>query len=197
MITHSLSELILSVTAFAVFLIYFQKQAIYNRLLWGVFLITLSITAMLTALWYVGWESLKPVIDSFHRLENTLGPICMMVASWVLIDNLEATRFTFWGTIGTGTGLFFGLVWYRMEALIQVVQPLCIVIVMLIACWGLARRQKSALWVIFAMTILALSSKLRLELSADIALDPYHILVAIATFCLGKAMEFQHRTLFK
>jgi hypothetical protein len=84
-----------------------------------------------------------------------------------------------------------------MEALIQIVQPLCIVIAMLIACFGLLRRQKSALWVIFAMTILALSSKLLLEYRTEIAIDPYHLLVAAATVCLGKAMEFQHRTLFK
>jgi hypothetical protein len=197
MIIHSISELILSITAFAVFLIYFQKLAIYTRLLWGIFLITISITALLTAFWYLGWESLDPIISSFRRLENTLGPICMLVAAWILISNTKADRFIFWGTIGTGTGLFFGLVWYRMESLIQIVQPLCIVIVLLIACWGLFLRQKSALWVVFAMTILALSSKLRLELRPEIAIDPYHILVAVSTFCLGKAIQFEHRPLFK
>ncbi len=197
MILHSLSELILSVTAFAVFLIYFQKIAIYSRLLWGIFLISLSITALLTSLWYLGWDTLTPLINSFRRLENTLGPVCMLVAVWGLISHTEADRFTFWGTIGTGTGLFFGLVWYRMETLIQIVQPLCIVIVLLIACWGLLQRQKSALWVVFSMTLLALSSKLRLELRPEVAVDPYHLLVAIATFCLGKAIQFEHRTLFK
>lgn len=196
MIIHSLSELILSITAFAVFIIYFQKIAIYSRLLWGVFLITLSITALLTAFWYLGWESLNPIINSFRRLENTLGPVCMLVAIWLLISHTDADRFTFWGTIGTGTGLYFGLVWYKMESLIQVIQPLCIVIVLLIACWGLLQRQKSALWVVIAMTILALSSKLRLELRPEIAIDPYHILVAISTICLGKAIQFEHQKLF-
>lgn len=197
MITHILSELILSITSLAVFVIYFQKKPIYTRLLWGVFLITIALTALLTVVWYIGADTLSPIIYSLRRLENTLAPVCMMVATWGLISHTEVTRYMFWGTIGTGAGLYFGLVWYRMESLIQVVQPLCIVISMIIACFGLVKRQKSALWVIFAMMIMALSSKLRLVLQAEVAVDPYHVLVGISTICLGKAIQFEHKTLFK
>ncbi|MPR35695.1 hypothetical protein [Salmonirosea aquatica] len=197
MVLNSLSELILSITAFAVFLVYFQKQPIYSRLLWGVFFITLSVTSLMAVLWYVGWEGLSPVVESLRRLDATLGPLCMMVGTWLLISHSVATRFTFWATIGTGTGLFLGLAAYRLSPLIQVVQPLCIVIALLIACWGLLQKQKSALWVVFAMTILALSSKLRLELNPAVAFGPYHILVAASTFCLGKAVEAEYRILFK
>lgn len=197
MITHILSELILSITSLAVFVIYFQKKPIYTRLLWGVFLITIALTALLTVVWYIGADTLSPIINSLRRLENTLAPVCMMVATWGLISHTEVTRYMFWGTIGTGAGLYFGLVWYRMESLIQVVQPLCIVISMIIACFGLVKRQKSALWVIFAMMIMALSSKLRLVLQAEVAVDPYHVLVGISTICLGKAIQFEHKTLFK
>lgn len=195
MILHSLSELILSVTSFAVFLIFFQKQLIYNRLLWGVFFVLISITALLTAARSLGWESISPILDSFRRLENTLGPLCMLIGTWLLISQLQATRFTFWATVGTGVGLYFALVWYRMEPLIQIIQPLCIVIALLLACWGLLQRQRTALWVVVAMTILALSSKLRLELGPS-AIDPYHLLVAIATFCLGKAVASEGKRLF-
>ncbi len=197
MFLNSLSELILSITAFAVFLIYFQRQPIYGRLLWGIFFITLSITSLLAVLWYLGWEGLAPVVESLRRLAATLGPLCMMVGTWLLISHSVATRFTFWATLGTGTGLFLGLAAYRMSPLIQVVQPLCIVIALIIACWGLLQKQKSALWVVFAMTILALSSKLRLELNPAAVFGPYHILVAASTFCLGKAIEAEYRILFK
>ena len=197
MFLNSLSELILSITAFAVFLIYFQKQPIYGRLLWGIFFITLSITSLLAVLWYLGWEGLGPVVESLRRLAATLGPLCMMVGTWLLISHSIATRFTFWATLGTGTGLFLGLASYRLSPLVQVVQPLCIVIALLIACWGLLQKQKSALWVVFAMTILALSSKLRLELNPVAAFGPYHILVAASMFCLGKAIEAEYRILFK
>lgn len=197
MILNSLSELILSITAFAVFLIYFQRQPIYGRLLWGIFFITLSITSLLAVLWYLGWDALAPVVESMRRLAATLGPLCMMVGTWLLISHSVATRFTFWATLGTGIGLFLGLAMYRLSPLIQVVQPLCIVISLIIACWGLLKRQKSALWIVFAMTILALSSKLRLELNPIAAFGPYHILVAASTICLGKAIEAEYRILFK
>ncbi len=197
MVLNSLSELILSITAFAVFLIYFQRQPMYGRLLWGIFFITLSITSLLAVLWYLGWDALGPVVESMRRLAATLGPLCMMVGIWLLISHSVATRFTFWATLGTGTGLFLGLAMYRLSPLIQVVQPLCIVISLIIACWGLLKRQKSALWVVFAMTILALSSKLRLELNPVAAFGPYHILVAASTICLGKAIEAEYRILFK
>ena len=63
MVLNGVSELILSITAFAVFLIYFQRQPIYGRLIWGIFFITLSITSLLAVLWYLGWESLAPVVE--------------------------------------------------------------------------------------------------------------------------------------
>ena len=72
-----------------------------------------------------------------------------------------------------------------------------IVIALLIACWGLLQKQKSALWVVVAMTLLALSGKLRLELNPAAAFGPYHILVAASIFCLGKAVEAEYRPLFK
>lgn len=196
MILYSLSELILSITAFTVFLIFFQKQPIYGLLIWGIFFATISITSLLTVFWYSGWEALAEVVGSLRRLEETLGPLCMLVGTWLLVGNLVATNFTFWATIGTGTGLFLGLAWFRLNPLAQVVQPLCIVIALLIACYGLLQRQKSALWVVFAMTILALSVKLRLGLPVA-ALDPYHLLVAASALCLGKAVQAEGRMLFK
>lgn len=197
MFLNSVSELILSSTAFAVFLIYFRKQPLYNRLVWGIFFITLSFASLLAVLWYLGWEGLAPVVESLRQLAATLGPLCMMVGTWLLISHSIATRFTLWATVITGTGLFLGLTAYRLSPLIQVVQPLCIVIALIIACWGLLRRQKSALWIVFAMTIMALSSKLRLELSPLAAFGPYHLLVAVSTLCLGKAVETEHKILFK
>ena len=197
MFLNSLSELILSITAFAVFLIYFKKQPLYNRLVWGIFFAILSIASLLAVLWYLGWDELSPIVESLRQLTATLGPLGMLIGVWLLISHSIATRFTFWATIITGTGLFLGLTAYRLSPLIQVVQPLCIVIALLIACWGLLRRQKSALWVVFAMTILALSSKLRLELNPIAAFGPYHLLVAVSTLCLGKAVETEHKVLFK
>ena len=197
MFLNSLSELILGITAIAVFLIYFRKQPIYGRLLWGIFFITLATASLLAVLWYLGWEELAPVVKSIRRLAATLGPLCMMVGTWLLISHSIATRFTLWATVITGTGLFLALTAYRLSPLIQVVQPLCIVIALLIACWGLLQRQKSALWMVFALTILALSSKLRLEMNPAEAFGPYHILVVASMVCLGKAIEAEYKVLFK
>lgn len=197
MFLNSLPELILSITAFAVFLIYFRKQPLYSRLLWGIFFITLSLSSLLAVLWYWGWEGLAPVVESLRRLAATMGPLCMMVGTWLLVSHSIATRFTLWATVITGTGLFLGLTAFRLSPLIQVVQPLCIVIALIIACWGLLQRQKCALWVVFGMTILALSSKIQLEMNPAAAFGPYHLLVAVSTLCLGKAVEDEYKILFK
>ncbi len=121
----------------------------------------------------------------------------MMVGTWLLISHSVATRFTFWATIGTGTGLVFGAGYVPAEptdsgstALVYCDCPDHRVL-------GVAAKAKKCLWVVFAMTILALSSKLRLELNPVAALGPYHILVAASTFCLGKAIEAEYRILFK
>ncbi|GAB2801822.1 hypothetical protein GCM10027275_55000 [Rhabdobacter roseus] len=197
MIAHVFSDLVLCVTALAVFLVYFQKQPIYNRLLWGIFMMSISLTALAGVFLFAGWDELAYVRESLQRLELTLGAVCMVVASWALINRRDTGRLAFWGTIGVGAGIFLGLAWYGLGVMVQIIQPLCLVITLLIACLGLARRQKSALWVVFSMTLLALAAKSKSIPLPIHPIDVNHYLIALSTFCAGKAAQFEYSILFK
>ncbi|GAB3172122.1 DUF6962 family protein [Telluribacter humicola] len=197
MITHIISDFILFITGLVVFVVFFQKQSIYNRLLWGIFILSIAMTSLVGAFLFAGFDTLEPIHNSLQRLESTLGAVCMVVASWGLIMLTETGRLTFWGTIGAGSGIFFGLQWFNLVAMVQVVQPLCLVITLIIACWGLLRKQKSALWVVFSMTLLALAAKVT-SLSLPLhPIDINHYLIALGIYCAGKAAQNEYQILFK
>ncbi|HEV7348698.1 hypothetical protein [Telluribacter sp.] len=197
MITHVLSDLILFVTGLAVYLIFFQRQSIYDRLLWGIFIMSIAMTALVGVFLFAGFDWLQPIHSSLQRLESTLGAVCMVVASWGLIMLTETGRLTFWGTIGAGSGVYFGLSWFNLGVMVQVVQPLCLVITLLIACLGLLRKQKSALWVVFSMMLLALAAKASSMSLPLHPLDVNHYLIALGIYCAGKAAQNEYKILFK
>ncbi|WP_247231938.1 hypothetical protein [Telluribacter sp. SYSU D00476] len=190
MITYIISDFILCITGLVVFVVFFNKQSIYNRLLWGIFILSIAMTSLVGVFLFAGFDSLQPIYSSLDRLQSTLGAVCMVVASWGLIMLSETGRLTFWGTIGAGSGVYFGLQWFNMIAMVKVVQPLCLVITLIIACWGLLRKQKSALWVVFSMMLLALAAK------AGMA-DINHYLIALGIYCAGKAVQNEYQILFK
>jgi hypothetical protein len=197
MINHIISDLILFMTGLGVFLVFFQKQSIYNRLLWGIFIMSIAMTALVGVFLFAGFDWLQPIHSSLQRLESTLGAVCMVVASWGLIMLTETGRLTFWGTIGAGTGIYFGLSWFQLGVMVQIVQPLCLVITLVIACWGLLRKQKSALWVVFSMMLLTLAVKVT---SMSLPLHPIdinHYLIALGIYCAGKAVQNEYQILFK
>jgi hypothetical protein len=77
-----------------------------------------------------------------------------------------------------------------------IIKAFCILVALLISCVGLANRQKSALWTLFSMMLLALSTKSgKLPLPMDPA-DINHYMMVLAVICVGRAARDQYKILF-
>ncbi|MDQ6479591.1 hypothetical protein [Dyadobacter sp. LHD-138] len=194
--SHIFSNLVLSTAGVFVFLKYFKSQNLQSRLLWGIFLLSISLNAGVELLVFAGWEDLRFVHTVTTVAETTLGAVCLVVASYSLIMRYQVSNMVLGATILFGMALFLSILFYKVEYVGWIIQPFCIVVTLCTSCLGLAYRQKSALWVVFAMTLLALSAKSQKIPLPMHPLDLSHYIVVLSIICVGKAVRDQYKILF-
>ncbi|WAC12122.1 hypothetical protein [Dyadobacter pollutisoli] len=193
---HIFSNLVLSFTSLFIFFRYFNEQPAITRWLWGIFLFSISLVALTDLLVYAGVQSLEKVRGVIVAGEMTLGAFCLVSASWCLIMRYQGGNFLFYSTLGLGLLLFYCITWFNVEYVGLIIKSLCILITLLISCVGLASRQKSALWVVFSMMLLALSTKSgRLPIPMD-PVDINHYMMVLSVICVGRAVRDQYKVLF-
>jgi hypothetical protein len=193
---HIFSNLILSCTGVFIFMKYFRAQSSRNRWLWGIFLFSISLSALADLLFFAGIKKLDTTRMLFDAGEMTLGAVCLVVASWCLIMKTEASKTVLAGALVFGGTLFYCVTWFDVAYVSLIVKSFCILVTLLICCLGLGNRQKSALWVIFSMMFLALATKSRV---IPIPMDPVdinHYLIVLAIICIGRAVRDEYKVLF-
>ena len=193
---HILSNLILSFTGVFIFMRYFRSQSIYSRWLWGIFLFSISLSALADLLLFSGIVELENIKRVIEAGEMTLGMVCLVVASWCLIMKLEPPKMLFSGTLIFGGTLFYGVTWFKVEYVSTIINAFCIMVTLLICCLGLGNRQKSALWMIFSMMLFALSTKSKVIPVPMHPIDLSHYLTALAIVCIGWAIRDKYKILF-
>ncbi|GGB91671.1 DUF6962 family protein [Dyadobacter sediminis] len=193
---HIFSNLVLSFTSLFIFSRYFKSQPATSKWLWGIFLLCIALGAMTDLLVYAGFERFETAHDFIIAGEMTLGAFCLVSASWCLIMRYKAGNFLFGSTIGLGLLLFYCITWFRVEYVGLIIKSFCILVTLLISCVGLASRQKSALWVVFSMMLLALSTKSgKLPIPMD-PVDINHYMMVLSVICVGRAVRDQYKILF-
>lgn len=193
---HIFSNLVLAVTSLFVFFRYFRQQPVLVRWLWGIFFVSISLVAFADLLGYAGVESVGEVQEVLTAGEMTLGAMCLVTASWCLIMRYKSGLYLFVSTIGLGALLFYCITWFRVEYVGLIIKSFCILVTLLISCVGLANRQKSALWTLFSMMLLALSTKSgRLPIPMD-PVDINHYMMVLSVLCVGRAVRDQYKILF-
>jgi len=190
------SSLILGVACIFVFYKYYNLLPFYNRVLWGIFSLSISLNALaeLIAITFPAIPETMPELTL--ACERTLGAVAVVSASWCVVMRYEARNFLLFSTIGLGMLLFYCIVMYQVQFMGLIIQPFCIIVSLLIACIGLATKQKSSLWIIFSMMFLALASKAR---EIPIPMEPIDInryMMLLSVICFGYAIRDQYKILF-
>lgn len=193
---HIFSNLILSFTAVYIFLRYFKSQFVNNQWLWGIFLFSISLSALTDLLFFAGIEGLGLVKKIVDAGEMTVGAVCLVVASWCLIMKTEATTLLLVSALVIGTSLFYAVVWYKVEYVSLIIMAFCIIVTLLICCLGLAYKQKSALWIIFSMMFFAFATKAGTIPLPMHPVDINHYMMVLAVICIGRAMKDKYKVLF-
>ncbi|MGA0558885.1 DUF6962 family protein [Larkinella sp. VNQ87] len=194
-ISNMVSEAVLAFTGIWVFWRYFQGLSWYNRILWGLFLITISMTALVGILLFAGIEGVAALHHSLETLAGSLGVVCVIVGVWGVILKQRIRQSSFIITITLGLGLFLLLLLNPTIGGFRAVVPsMGMVIVLLIAFLGVMRRDPRASWIVLAVMILALATRLGQSKSLPISpIDFYHYTLSLSILCFGKAVQNFHQ----
>ncbi|UFH53728.1 DUF6962 family protein [Spirosoma sp. KNUC1025] len=187
--SHILSGSILAGAGIGVFWHYFGRIALFNRLLWGFFLLTTSLAALIGVIHFTGNESLEPLHRSMIILSDTLGVVCAVTAVYALLNQRVLSLITFVSTILFGLFLFINLLMPGVQVFTPIVPSLGILVLMLLAVFSLLQRNKRGLWVVLAAMMMGLATKADSFNSIMHPTDFYHYATTLALWFFGKAAQ--------
>lgn len=187
--SHILSGSILAGVGVGVFWHYFGRISLFNRLLWGFFLLTTSLAALIGVIHFAGNESLKPLHHSMIVLSDTLGVVCIVAAVYALLNQRILSLITFVTTVLFGLFLFISLMMPDVRVFTPIVPSLGILVLMLLAVFSLLQRNKRGLWVVLAAMMMGLATKADAFNGFIHPTDFYHYATTLALWFFGKAAQ--------
>lgn len=188
-LSHVISDAVLTGMGIGVFWHYFGRMALYNRLLWGFFLLTLTMAALTGILVLSGYTAFEPLNHSLNVLAGSFGIVCLVMGVWTLVNRQTVKLAGFATTISLGLFLFVVLLLPDIRVFMPVVQSLGILVVMLLAVLGLLRRQMWAVWLVVAVMLMGIATKAAAFNQVLSPTDFYHYAVALALLGFGKAVQ--------
>ena len=187
--SHILSGSILAGAGFGVFWHFFGQISLFNRLLWGFFLLITSLAALMGVFLYAGNVSLRPLHQSMIILSDSLGVVCVVTAVYALLNQRTLSLLTFVSTVLFGLLLFISLLLPDVRVFTPIVPSLGILVLMLLAVFSLLQRNKRGLWVVLAAMLMGLSTKAGAFDGFIHPTDFYHYTTALALWFFGKAAQ--------
>ncbi len=189
--SHIVSGFVLAGAGVGVFWHFFGRISLFNRLLWGFFLLITSLSALIGVVLYAGSQSLEPLHQSMIVLADSLGVVCVVTAVYALLNQQTLSLTTFIATVVFGLLLFVGLLLPDVRVFTPVVPSLGILVLMLLAVFALLQRNKRGLWVVLAAMMLGLSTKADAFNGLMHPTDFFHYITALALWFFGKAAEWR------
>lgn len=187
--SHILSGSVLAGAGIGVFWHFFGRISLFNRLLWGLFLLTTALAALIGVIHYAGTESLDPLRRSMIVLSDSLGVVCVVTAVYALLNQRVLSLITFVSTVIFGLFLFVSLLLPDVRVFTPIVPSLGILILMLLAVFSLLQRNKRGLWVVLAAMLMGLATKADAFDGVIHPTDFFHYANALALWFFGKAAE--------
>ncbi|MCX6216904.1 hypothetical protein [Spirosoma sp.] len=192
--SHILSGSILAGAGVGVFWHFFGRISLFNRLLWGFFLLTTSVAALIGVALFAGNKSLEPLHRSMIVLSDTLGVVCVVTAVYALLNQRTLTLISFVTTVLFGLFLFISLLLPEVRVFTPIVPSMGILILMLLAVFSLLQRNKRGLWVVMAAMMMGLATKADSFNSLIHPTDFYHYATTLALWFFGKASDWRTGT---
>lgn len=187
-LAHVISDSVLALTSLTVFWYFFARVPLYNRLLWGFFLLPVALAALVGVVVFAGYEPARPLHRSLELLASTVGAVCVVVGTWQLISQTTIKPVGLATTLIIGLFLFVVVLLPDVRVFAPVVLAMAILVAMLLAVWGMLRRDMRAMWLVVAFLLLGLATKNPTFLAID-QLDFYHYTVALSLLALGKGVQ--------
>lgn len=188
-VSHVISDAALAITGVGVFWHFFGHLPLYNRLLWGFFLLTIALAATAGAVRFAGHTAIAPLHESLQTLASTVGVACVVMATWALVMKQSMQLMYFSITLVVGLFLFVVMLLPDVRVFRPVVSSLGILIVMLLGVFGMLRRTPNAPWIVIAVMLAAIATKAESFAELMDPIDFYHYMMALSLLAFGKAVQ--------
>lgn len=189
--SHILSGTILAGAGVGVFWHFFGRISLFNRLLWGFFLLITSLAALIGVIYFTGNKSLEPLHQSMIILSDSLGVVCVITAVYALLNQRKLSLTTFITTVLIGLCLFISLLLPDLRVFTPIIPSLGILVLMLMAVFSLLQRNKRGLWIVMAAMMMGLATKADAFGSFIHPTDFYHYATTAALWFFGKASDWR------
>lgn len=186
--SNAFSDAILMIVCLFVFFRYFARVPFYNKLLWGIFLITITLAAAAGIFRFLGVAQISDVHRTLGLLAGTAGLSSVVAAIYGTSLRLTLPQGTLIGAIVIGLILFVLLLNPTYRPFEQVVASLVMLLCMIIAVLGLLRKNIKALWIVIGIMILGLATKVGSNHLPFNSTDIYHYALAAMVVCFGKSV---------
>lgn len=187
-ISNAISDAILATVCIVAFFRFFARLPFYNRILWGGFLVTSALAAAAGVFHFLGFQQLNDTHRSLSTLAGSVGLCCVIVAIWGLVMRQHISLSAVVTTLVAGLILFVFLLYPSFQVFGSVVQALAMLLVMLIAVFGLLRKYQKAIWIVIGVMIIGLATKVINHHLPFNPTDTYHYALAGMILCFGKAV---------
>jgi hypothetical protein len=187
-ISNAISDAVLATVSIAVFFRFFARLPFYNRVLWGVFLVTTALAAAAGVFKFLGFEQIADTHRSLTTLAGSVGLSSVVTAIWGLVMRQTLWLSSVIVTILIGLALFVALLYPSYQVFSLVVQAFSMLVVMLIAVMGLLRKYQKAIWIVVGVMIIGLATKVANNHLPFNPTDTYHYALAVMILCFGKAV---------
>lgn len=193
-ISHVISDLILAAAGATAFLVYYSRLGLHLAVLWGAFLVPVSLAAFFGALRFAGvHESMVNISSFFQVMATTLGSSGLILGGYGLISK---DRLQNWSVIVFMLG---GMMLWGMAAVLEVssVRNLLPMIAMLsLALYGLVAlggsRKGTGASLLLGVLLSAIAVWSIGSLSNHtLRIDVYHYLLAASLVCFAMAAKYR------
>lgn len=191
--SHILSGSILAGAGIGVFWHYFGRISLFNRLLWGFFLLTTSLAALIGVIEYAGNDLFGPLHQSMIILSDSLGVVCAVMAVHALLNQRTLSLPAFVSTVVFGLFLFISLLLPDARVFTPIVPSLGILILMLLAVFAMLQRNKRGLWVVLAAMMMGVATKADAFDGLIHPTDFYQYASALALWFFGKSAQHDNQ----
>lgn len=189
-VTHAISDAVLTLTGIFVFFQYLRKLEFNTCLLWEAFVLSITAAAFFGVIRFLGYQTAKTISEFFQHLAGTAGAVCLVFASFLLVQRKLAGRNLTYIVLAIGFVLFGIVQFTDNQKVLQIVSMVAIPLVLVIGIFGLIKgRSAVGSWLILGVLALVLATYNK-SFMPNTILDPtdvYHYLVAISLFCFGRA----------
>jgi len=187
-LSNAFSDAVLATVCIAVFFRFFARIPFYNRILWGIFLVTTALAAAAGTFRFLGFQDITDTHRSLTVLAGSVGLACAVVAVWGTVMHQSMTRMAVILTTSLGLVLFVFLLYPTFQVFGAVAQSFTMLLVVLIGVFGLMKKNQRAIWVIIGVMIIGLATKVATHHLPLNPTDTYHYALAVMIYCFGRVV---------